>query len=95
MITDFSGDFINFDSTQDGDICEILNEGKVEFNETLKKDMFNLNVKINEKVKTYSPTDKSGRAFQEAWGKDTKDWIGRKFQIFHIDKKMLVKPIKI
>lgn len=95
MITDFSGDFINFDSTQDGDICEILNEGVIEYNETLKKDMFNLKVKLNEKVKTYSPSNTAGRALQDAFGKDSKDWVNKKFQIFHVDKKMLIKPLKL
>jgi len=94
METDFSGDFINFDSTQDGDIAEILDEGKVEYNETLKKDMFNLKVKLGEKIKTYSPSNTAGRALQEAYGKDSKKWIHQKFQIFHVDKKMLIKPIK-
>jgi hypothetical protein len=95
MITDFSGDFVSFDSTQDGDIAEILNEGVIEYNETLKKDMFNLKVKINEKIKIYSPNNTAGRTLQDTYGKDSKDWIGKKFQIFHIDKKMLIKPLKL
>ena len=94
MMTDFSGDFLNYDCTQDGDICTILDEGKVEYNETLKKDLFNLKVGINEKVKTYSPSNTAGRALQEAFGKDSKEWIGKKFTILHVDKKMLIRPIK-
>jgi len=42
MIPDFSGEFVNYDGTSDGDIAEIINEGKVEYNEALKKDMFNI-----------------------------------------------------
>jgi hypothetical protein len=95
MIPDFSGDYVNFESTQDGDICEILDEGKVEFNETLKKDMFNIKVKLNEKVKTYSPNNTIGREFQKAWGMDTKDWKGNKFEILHVQGKMQVRPIKV
>jgi hypothetical protein len=94
MIPDFSGDFLNYDSTQDGDIIEIMDEGKVEFNETLKKNMFNLHVKKGDKVLTWSPNNSSGRLLQEAFGKDSTGWIGKKISILHVDKKMLIRPIK-
>lgn len=95
MIPDFSGDFLNFDSTSDGDIIEIMDEGKVEFNETLKKNMFNIHVKKGDKVLTYSPNNTAGRALQEAFGKDSKEWIGKKIQIIHVDKKMAIRPIRV
>ena len=94
MITDFSGDFLNIESTQDGDIVTILDEGKNEYNEVLKKDMFNLAVDVNGKRKVYSPTNKAGRSLQDAFGMDTKDWVGKKFQCLHIDKKLAIRPIK-
>jgi hypothetical protein len=94
MITDFSGDFLNYDSTNDGDIVTILDEGKTEYNETLKKEMFNLSVDLNGKKKIYSPNNTAGRALQEAFGKDSKNWINKQFTIFHVDKKMVIKPIK-
>lgn len=93
MIPDFSGDFLNYESTNDGDIVEFIEEGKVEFNQALKKDMFNIKVKKGEKVMTYSPNNKTGKALQDAFGMDTKEWIGKKFQILHVEKKMLVKPL--
>jgi hypothetical protein len=94
MIPDFSGDFLNYDGSNDGDICIILDEGKVEFNEALKKNMFNLHVEKNGKTLTYSPNNTAGRALTEAFGRDTKEWIGKKFSILHVDKKMLIRPIK-
>ena len=93
MIPDFSGDFLNFDSTQDGDIVEIMEEGKIEFNQTLKKNLFNISVKKGDKVLVYSPNNTAGRELQTAYGKDSKEWIGKKFQILHVDKKMLIRPI--
>jgi hypothetical protein len=93
VLADFSGDFLNYDNSNDGDICEIVNEGAVEFNESLKKDMFNIQVKVNDRVKTWSPNNRSGQALQKAFGMDTKSWIGQKFQIVHIDKKLLIRPI--
>lgn len=94
MIPDFSGEYINLESTQDGDICEILDEGKVEYNETLKKDIFNLKVKLGDKVKTYSPNNAVGREFQKAFGQDTKTWVNRRFQILHVQGKMQIRPLK-
>lgn len=93
MIPDFSGDFLNYDGTQDGDIVVILDEGKVEYNEALKKELFNLKIEVNGKQKTYSPSNKAGRTLQEAFGKDSTDWVGKKFTVLHIDKKMVVRPI--
>lgn len=93
MIADFSGDFLNYEGSQDGDIVTILDEGKVEYNETLKKDMFNINVDHNGKKKTYSPNNKAGKALQIAFGMDSKNWVGKKFQIVHVDKKMYIRPM--
>lgn len=95
MIPDFSGDFLNYESTKDGDIVEIIDSGKVEYNETLKKNMFNIHVKKNDKVMTYSPNNKSGQKLQDAFGLDTEQWIGKKFQIVHIDGKMAIRPLKV
>ena len=93
MKPDFSGDYLNFASTKDGDVVTILTEGAIEHSETLKKDMFNIKVSQNDKEKKYSPNHKIGLTFQEAWGEDTKDWVGNKFTIMHNDKKMHVRPI--
>lgn len=93
MIPDFTGGFLNFESTQDGDIVEIISEGKMEYNQTLKKDMFNLQVRKGEKVMTYSPNNKSGKSLQKAFGMDTAKWIGRKFQVMHLEGRMVIRPI--
>lgn len=93
VVPDFSGDFLNFKSTKDGDVCTILDEGSMEYSDTLKKDMFNIKVDHNKKSKTYSPNNKIGKTLQEAFGEDTKDWVGKSFTIMHIDDKMHIRPI--
>ena len=93
MIPDFTGDFLNFDSTKDGDIIEIIAEGTFEHNDTLKKKIYNIKVKHNGKEKIYSPNNTAGRALQVSFGDDDKSWIGKKFSIIHVDKKMLIRPI--
>jgi len=94
MIPDFSGNFLNYESTQDGDIVTITGKGKVEHNENLKKDMFNVPVEHNGKQKTYSPSNMAGRVLQEAFGMDADLWVGKQFEILHVDKKMKIRPIK-
>ena len=94
MQIDFSGDFLNYEGTKDGDIVTILDEGKVEYNETLKKELFNLGVEVNGKKKTYSPNNTAGKTLQEAFGMDSKDWVGKQFEVLHVDKKMKIRPIK-
>ena len=94
MIPDFSGDFLSFNSTTDGDIIEILDEGKVEYNETLKKDMFNVQVEHNGKPKIYSPNNTAGRVLQQAFGMDADGWVGKQFEVLHVDKKMKIRPVK-
>ena len=93
MIPDFSGDFISAGSIKDGDIIEILDEGKVEYNDILKKDMFNLKVKLNEKVRTWTPNNNHGKLLQHSFGADSKSWIGKKVQLVLVENKMLIKPI--
>lgn len=94
MIPDFSGDFLNYDGTQDGDIVTITGKGKVEYNETLKKDMFNVEVDHNGKSKTYSPSNQAGSELQKAFGMDADNWVGKQFEVLHVDKKMKIRPIK-
>jgi len=93
MIPDFSGDFLNFKSTTDGDIIEIVGEGKEEFNQILNKTIFNMQVRKGDKILTYSPSNKAGQALQKAFGKDSDDWVGKKFEVLHIDDKMAIRPL--
>lgn len=94
-ILDFSGDFLKVDNTKDGDIAIILNECKEEYNETLKKLIKNMDVEVNGSKKTYSPTNSAGQALVQAFGKDSKDWIGKKFEIMHVQGKLVIRPIKV
>jgi len=56
--------------------------------------MFNITVELNKKKKTYSPNNTAGRTLQEAFGNDTKNWIGKQFEVLHVDKKLKIRPIK-
>lgn len=93
MINDFSGDYLNFDSSKDGEIVQIIDEGKREYNEILKKEIYNIRVKKGDKEMTYSPNNSAGKVLQSAFGEDDMNWIGKKFTILHVDKRMLIHPI--
>ena len=93
----FKGAFMNIDSTNDGDIAVILDEGEIvemqsKFSKQMEKKL-NLNVEINGTKLIWTPWDKDGRELQKAYGIDTKDWVGKKLSILHIDKRMVVRPI--
>lgn len=93
MIPDFSGDFINSKSVNDGDIGTFVSEGAIEYSEALKKEMFNIKLDINGKVKIWTPNNTQGLQLQKAFGKDTKDWIGKKIQFFIIQDKLMIKTL--
>jgi hypothetical protein len=94
MIPDFSGDFLNFDGTNDGDIVTIIGKGKVEYNEVLKKNIFNVQVEHNGKTKVYSPSNAAGIELQKTFGKDADEWVGKQFEVLHVDKKLKIRPLK-
>lgn len=94
MIPDFTGDYISAKTVKDGDILEFLDEGKVEYNEALKKDMFNIKVSLNGgKAKTWSPNNKHGKILQDKFGADTSNWKGKKVQVNVVEDTMLIKPL--
>ena len=90
VILDLSGDYLNFDSTKDGDVCIILSEAMPKYNEVLKKDIVDCEVEKAGKKFTYSPNLSACKALAEAFGKDTKEWIGKKFEVMHIQGKMAI-----
>jgi len=93
VILDLSGDYLNFDSTKDGEVCVITSECKPEYNDILKKEINNMNVEKGEKKFVYSPNLSACKAFISAFGQDTKDWIGQRFEVLHVQGKMAVRPL--
>lgn len=87
--TDFSGDFLNAENTQEGDIAEIVGEGEYKELEKagVKKKILNLPVQVNGANKIWSPFAEDGKKFQKAYGKDTKSWVGKKGTISHVKYK--------
>ena len=86
--------FLNDKSAKKGDICEIMSEGTLEVKEDVntkrKYKVLNLPVKLNSNIELiWSPAKLATAALQKLYNKETKNWVGKKFQIDLV--KMLVK----
>lgn len=95
MIPDFSGEYISADSVRDGDVIEIIGEGKEEFSKALNKVCFDIPIRLGEKAKKWTPSNKHGKLLQQTFGEDTKNWIGKKVELVVIEGKLLIKPIVV
>ena len=78
--------YLNDKSAKKGDIVEILGEGTLEQKEDVatkrKYKVLNLPVKLNGTLDlTWSPAKLATAALQKLYGKETKGWINKKFQV--------------
>ena len=95
--TEFGGDYVSIDSTKDGQIVEIKGEGEwgeITYQGKTKK-VLNIPVVINGKEMTWTPGIRAGKSAQNAWGTNSLAWVGMKFEIIHMENKMLIRPIII
>lgn len=84
---DFSGNFTNEDNCNDGDIGVVVGEGINEDKKTQAGKPYrqlSIEVEVNGKRLIHSPRMGEGRVLVKAWGKDTKDWVGKGFIVSHI-----------
>lgn len=83
MVTaDFSGNFTNPDNCHENDIGVITGEGQYQDKKNLKGEVYKqltIQVEINGKSLEHSPRMLEGKKLVKAWGKETEDWVGKKF----------------
>lgn len=88
---DFSGDYINADNTNEADILTIVGEANyatiTNRSSGRVKDVLNIPVENNGKNKIYTPSMEAGKLLVKTWGKETKDWIGKKLQAHIVNYK--------
>lgn len=91
----FSGNFLNSENCKANDIGTFVDEGNL--NERSKNgktwQQLTITVDINQKQYSHSFRSSEGKRFQEAYGKETKDWIGKQFKVTFVpyvdqDKKI-------
>ena len=77
--------YLNDKSVDENDVVEIVGEGQIEQKEDInthrKYRILKLPVKCNNKELLYSPNSDAIDVLNEAFGTDTKKWIGQKFSI--------------
>ena len=84
MILELSGDFLKAEDCKGGEIVEFLDEGsesEITSPEQKVKKVVNFRVSFNGAEKSYTPNRSALTEFISVWGKDTKSWIGKKFEI--------------
>jgi len=80
----FSGNYLKAEDCKGGEICEILDEGEITEIQTPEgktKVVMNIQVKMGESEKTFTPNKSNGNILVEAFGEDTSAWIGKTFKI--------------
>ena len=77
--------YLNDKSCSENDVVEILNEGEIEQKEDpnthRKYRILKIPVKTNNKELLYSPNSDAIDVLNNAFGTDTKKWIGHKFSV--------------
>ena len=80
----FSGNFLKAEDCKGGELAEILDEGEITELQTPEgkvKAVMNFQISLNGVEKTFTPNKSNGNILVEAFGEDTKTWIGKKFKI--------------
>lgn len=77
--------FLNDKSCKDGDIVEILEEGSIEEKtDAITKNSYrvlNLPVSLNGRKLLFTPNKDAVLELSKAYGKDSKEWKGKKFTV--------------
>ena len=87
--TDFTGNYVNLENTQENDIMTICSAGKYEDKKTSSGrswKVFIIDVDNGSKTLEYSPSISTGKRFQAAWGVESLAWLGKKIK-FKVEKK--------
>jgi hypothetical protein len=83
---DFSGNYLNAENSKPNDLGVFIDEGKFidksKGSKTWKQ--LSITVEVSQKQYIHSFRSAEGKKFQDAFGKDTKQWIGKKFKVTHI-----------
>jgi hypothetical protein len=77
--------FLNENTARDMDIVEILDEGRIEEKISPKDNrvynVLNLSVQNGSRKLIYTPNKDALEVLKKAFGKDTANWVNKKFQV--------------
>lgn len=84
MEIETKSDYLNSKSCQAGDIVKVLDEGmKATINgrDGRAKEVINFWVECNNNKMIYTPNERAKKIIKEAWGSESKEWIGKSFEV--------------
>jgi len=87
--------YLNGDNAVDGDFVVFLDEGKIEVKKGQNDKPYkvvNFLVECKGRQLIYTPDNPALEVLKKAWGKDTKKFVGKKFQIKTYPKVVFGKP---
>jgi hypothetical protein len=95
--------YLNVDNCEESDIITILDEG---IKATLKmqdkeKTVYNFKVNNGRYDLTYTPGTTAQKELMKAWGRETKNWVNKKFQVKFVETfsfgktKKMIFPVPV
>ncbi len=90
----FSGNYLKAEDCKGGEIYEILDEGEItEITnpEGKTKAVMNFQIRMDDQEKIFTPNKSNGNILVEAFGEETKSWVGKKFKIVLVKTRVFGK----
>lgn len=88
--------YLSAENSENGDIITILDEGskamiKIQGSDK-EKLVYNFKVSNGRYELTYTPGTTAQKELMRAWGRETKNWVGKKFQVKIVEAMSFGKP---
>jgi len=89
--------YLSVDSVENGEIITILDEGEystIKDAKGIEKSVINFRVNNGRYDLIYTPSVVAQKLLIKAYGRDTKDWVMKKFSVKLVDSMAFGKPSK-
>jgi len=97
MVEAEAGEYLNVETSHDGDIVVIVDKP---YKDTVERNgekviVDNIPIELNGKKLKYTPGRKATKLFVTAWGKEMDNWVGKKFQVTHKEIEAFGKEMTV
>lgn len=89
--------FLSVDNCENGDIITFVDAGvkaKIKMGEK-EREVINFTVDNGRYELTYTPGATAIKEFMKAWGRETNNWVGKKFNVKIVESLSFGKPKKM
>lgn len=90
--------YLSAKNCEDGDIIEFIDAGtrqEIKDNKDKVRKVINFVVSNGRYELIYTPGQTATDLFVNAWGRETNNWVGKKFQVKIVDSLSFGKPSKV